>query len=697
MPEISKEKRRFLESIGIDIDNLPSEFERNSDTMESTLSSEEIAFLTRENLTGRYQKEFCLRDLVGTVHPDYADKTWIEAFLLSKRGDSAVEQYFKNPEYYSKGLKQFDQSSTRHETPLELYESDGQFFINGGNNRLSLIMMKYLAEMSKAQTDEERAMIDQTYTFIADVQPTPQDKDIMYMINMLRENYGNDAHIKRTAKDENSCEYTVKIGDKTIKISSKEELQQALRDTYQLDSVKTLDELKDSIAHLIQDEFVYNARQDQNRGRILEKMFPNIHQFTESFIKLQQYGLESKLYDGIDLQHIDFSELSSRAIELAEKEEQTRQEQQQRQEQEKAEQERAKQEAKEKAEQESKTNSEKRKKDTVVGLKREHIGQQTTSIPDSVENTYNELKQEEIRFSGLATKLGLTYSITRTDDTNIYSSIQQIKSNMQRISEQIMKVDDPAKLDKVSGILQELDSLTQDGTIKSEHSAELRATFERCFDAKVQDLIKSSKMSMLEQERGQVEQEKISIIGKLLGKGKLKQAKLDNIDLKMKLLMTEPTSDKMSYSLEDSLSDLYTYSHSELGKKLTPEMQQFLAVIKSDPQLKEMIDQQRLKMQYEQKVKARQNAGQLIPVDERRMSNRQQANILQLQNSEMSRQVQNNRARIATRQNSLSSISINRESPLNRFQSMVNEINLSTQTRDTRQQQRAEQESQMQL
>lgn len=79
------------------------------------------------------------------------------------------------------------------------------------------------------------------------------------------------------------------------------------------------------------------------------------------------------------------------------------------------------------------------------------------------------------------------------------------------------------------------------------------------------------------------------------------------------------------------------------------------------------------------------------------MSNRQQASILQVQNNEMSRQVQNNRARIATRQNSLSSISINRESPLNRFQSIVNEINLSTQTRDTRQQQRAEQESQMQL
>jgi len=692
MPEISKEKRKFLESIGIDIDNMPPEFDRHSDTMESTLSSEEIEFLTRENLTGRYQKKFCLRDLVGTVHPDYADKTWVEAFLLSKRGDSAVEQYFKNPEYYSKGLKQFDQSSTRHETPLELYESDGKFFINGGNNRLSLIMMKYLAEMSKAQTDEEKAMIDEKYTFVADVQPTPQDKDIMYMINMLRENYGNNAHIKRTAKDENSCEYNVKVGDKTIRISSKEELQQALRDTYQLDSVKTLDELKDSIAHLRQDEFVYSARQDQNRGRILEEMFPNIHQFTENFIKLKQYGLESKLYEGMDLQHIDFTELSAKTIELVEREEKRRQEEQQR----KKQQERAKQEAKEKAEQESKVNSEKREKDVVVGLKREHIEQQTIYIPDSVENTYNELRQEEIKFSGLATKLGLTYSITRTDDTNIYSSIQQIKSNMQRISEQIMKVDDPAKLDKVSGILQELDSLTQEGTIKSEHSAELREAFERSFDAKVQDLIKSSKLSMLEQERGQVEQEKISIIGKLLGKGKLKQAKLDNIDLKIKLLMTEPMSDKISYSLEDSLSDLYTYSHCELKKQLTPEMQQFLAVIKTDPQLKEMIDQQRLKMQYEQKVNDRQNAGQLIPVDERRMSNRQQANILQVQNSEMSRQVQSNRARIATRQNSLSSISINRENTLNRFQSMISEINLSTQTRDTIQQQ-VDKESQMQL
>ena len=539
MPEISEKKKKFLESIGLDINNLPPEFEKHSDTIEDTFSREEIEFLKRENLTGREIKTFSLKDLVGTVHPDYSDKTWLEAFLTSKRGDNVVDEYFKNPEYYSTDLKQLDQSNLNHETPLELYESDGKFFINGGNNRLSLIMMKYLAEMSKAQTKEERAKIDEDYTFVAEVQSTPKDKDIMYMLNMLRENYGQNVYISRTSTDEQSCEYTIKTDDKIIKISSKEELEQALRNTYQLDRVESLDQLKDNIIHLIQDEIVYRASQDKNRGRILDGMFPNLQQFQESVIKLREYGIDNKLYDTIDLQNIDFSQLSDRAIELVEKEENRRQEEQQRKEQEKEQKAKEEIELKAKAKQESKIKSEKIKKDVVVGLKRENIEDKTQAIPSSVETTYYELKQEEIKFSGIAKRLGLNYSITRTDDTNIYTKINDIKRNMQSISQQIEKIDDPDKLDKVSGVLQELEQMTQDGTIKTEHTAELKEIFEKSFDSKVQDLIRNSKLSRLEQERGQVESEKVSLIGKILGKGKLKQAKLDNINLKIQLLKTE--------------------------------------------------------------------------------------------------------------------------------------------------------------
>lgn len=120
-------------------------------------------------------------------------------------------------------------------------------------------------------------------------------------------------------------------------------------------------------------------------------------------------------------------------------------------------------------------------------------------------------------------------------------------------------------------------------------------------------------------------------------------------------------------------------------------MKEFLSVVKTDPQLRQMIDQQQLRQQFDEKVASRQNDVQLIPLDEnRRISNRHQADILQLRNNDLNRQVQNNRARIVTRQNSLSALSIS-DNSLNRFQNIVNEINLSTQLRETKQQQRAEQ------
>ena len=334
----------------------------------------------------------------------------------------------------------------------------------------------------------------------------------------------------------------------------------------------------------------------------------------------------------------------------------------------------------------------------VVEVKRKNIGDKTKDIPSSVETTYNELKQEEIKFFGIAKKLGLDYSITRTDDTDIYTKIDEIKRNMENISRQIQRVGNPEKLDKVGGVLQELEQMTQDGTIKTEHIAELKETFEKSFDSKVQDLIRNSKLSRLEQEKGQVESEKVSLIGKILGKGKLKQAKLNNIDLKMQLLKQKYGNDKNEYSIEDILSDLYTYSQCELDRNLTPEMQEFLSVVKTDPKLWQMIDQQQLKQQFNDKVNNRQTEVQLVPIDnDRKISNRYMANMLQLQNNEMSKQIQNNRATTIARQNDLSSVSINENSALNRFQNMVNKINLSTQTIETRQQQRAEQENEMQI
>lgn len=518
MQEISEKKRNFLNVLGIDINNLPPEFEKHNDSMEDMLSREEIDFLEIERLTGIYNKRFHLKDLVGTTHPSYANKTWIEAFLLSKRGDEAIEQYFRNPDYYSIGLKQQEQSNLSHDSPIQLYESNGRFFIKGGNNRLLLIMMKYLAEMSRAKKEEEKSKIDEEYTFVAEVQPIPKDKDIIYIIDMIRKNYGDRALIQRTADNADDCQYTVKIGEETIIIKSKEELEQLLRDSYRVDRLENLDELRRNIESLIQDRIIYGVKMDQNRGIILESIFPNLQQFQESFMKLKEYGVADKLFEGIDLHNLSFTELSNKAIEMARNEEKRIGEEKQ-------------------AEGERK--SEQRKEDISVRVRKQHIEQQITSIVDRLETTYYELKQAENKFFKLARKLGLNYSMNKTDDTNIHTSIQQIKSNMQRILEQIQKIDDPMKLDEVSKMLNELDALLQDGTINTIYIRELKEILERSFDMKVQELIRNSKVSRLEQEKESVDSEKISIMGRLLGRGKLKQAKLDNIDLKIRFLMLE--------------------------------------------------------------------------------------------------------------------------------------------------------------
>jgi len=663
MEKISEKKKKFLESIGIDINNLPPEFKRRNSDIIRFLTADEMNFLGRESMTGTYTKEFCLRDILGTTHPDYSERSWFEAFVLSKRGDSAVEQYFSNPEYYSKGLKKFDQSNLNHDTPIELYEDNGQFYIKGGNNRLSLIMMKYLAEMCKAYTEEEKAKINEKYTFVAQVNPLPKDKDIMYMINMIISSSKEPVRVENTANREGICKYTIKIGDRIIKIQEKEELEQVIRDAYFTKKTDSVDELKYNITNLVSDVIKYKEA-NKERYRILSKIFANLEQLKDNLIKVRKLGIEDEVYEGIDLNNVDYSEIADRVAQLVEKEELRKQEE-----------ERIKM-------QESEEKSEKPTEKAATHLIREHIESKILDIPKNVERIYTQLKEEEFKFSNLAQKLGLTYKITSIDDINIYANIEQIKRNMMTINKRIESISDSAKLGKVSEALQELETLTQDVTIKSEYSAELKEIFQKSFDNKVQVMIKSSKISRLEQQRTQLESEKFSIIGRLLGKGKLKQAKLCNIDLKIKLLNYESLNDKTSYSLEDSLSDLYAYSQCELGKTLTPEMKKFSDVIKTDSQLTQMVDQKQLMQQLKEKVNNTQREVQLIAVDDNgRVSNRHQANMLQMQNNELNRQIQNNRAKTVMRQNGLLAIS-NSTNSLDRYQNMLKEIKLSTQTRD---------------
>ena len=67
--------------------------------------------------------------------------------------------------------------------------------------------------------------------------------------------------------------------------------------------------------------------------------------------------------------------------------------------------------------------------------------------------------------------------------------------------------------------------MTRDETIKNNYSIELKEEFARSFDDKVQELILNSRIAKLKEQREEVEKEKVTFIGRIAGKVKLKQAK----------------------------------------------------------------------------------------------------------------------------------------------------------------------------
>lgn len=298
---------------------------------------------------------------------------------------------------------------------------------------------------------------------------------------------------------------------------------------------------------------------------------------------------------------------------------------------------------------------------------------------EDIEKIYNELKQEEIRFSKIAKKLELNYSASSIDDTDIKRIINQIKANMQKINEQTQESNVLEDENKLNSILQGLEEIKQDTTIKTGYIREVKERFTRSLQDRVEMLIRDSKLARLEEEKQQVENEKISLIGKIVGKGKLKQVKLDNIELKIQILMLGEQGEEIEKSLEDILAELKAYIKCDLEDKTTVEIQQFLELVETDTQLKEIINEQTLKTKIDEKVNERQTSGYLMPIGEKnKTSNRQQIDILQIQNNEMNRQILNSRARIVTRQNTLSDLPIQNK-VLSKFQSMLSPINIATQ------------------
>lgn len=174
-------RKRFFEELGILTDeDIPKSFFDIIQSYSDNFSEGEKFCIQDYNIAFCSRTLFSLRDVVGTNHSRYANKTWIEAFLDLDRGEELLELYFKNPEYY-------DTIKEPENCDIGLAFKNGKYYIldyaGGGNNRMIIMKIKYLALASKENCNLKK--LDSQLSFVGNVRISPNEetaKNIFYLM-----------------------------------------------------------------------------------------------------------------------------------------------------------------------------------------------------------------------------------------------------------------------------------------------------------------------------------------------------------------------------------------------------------------------------------------------------------------------------------------------------------------------------------
>lgn len=606
-----------------------------------------------------------------------------------------IKQYFKNPNYYFKELRKLDQTSLNHNNEIELYEDNGKFFVKDGTARLALMMTKYLLETSRAQTKEEQSLINKQYIFAANVKSAPKDRDVIYLINMLIEIYGTKLKISKVPGNY-ECKYVLQYGDRIFEINSKKELENFIKNSYLPKSYKSEEKLKSKIAGLTKIGISYKLNEkSEDAFLVMGKIFPNYEFFVKYYKKAQKYNIENKLFSKLDLENITYEVILKNLIKVVKDEEKkikednlkVTKENKSKEKKEKKQKKNVSEAKKEKQKLKSaKNNTEKKEEDKAEELRKKldenkkKINEQVDLITENIETTYYKLKSEEARVMDIANSTNITLNIDKMNDDSINASINSIKENIIKTHKKINsagKIDDLKNINELS---KDLNKIIDSKNIVEGYSNEMESIFKTCFNKEIQKLITDSKLKKLEKQRLEIEQEKCSFFSKLLGKAKLKQAKLDNINLKKQLILSESQYiNKSYYYLEDGLSEVYTYLKEEIDETCLSDIRLFLRNIEQNSQIKNMINQDKLNNLVKEKMEQKRNLPQLVlSKEKRKLFSKAQINLMEEKNNELKRVIQITRANSLKLQNTgmipiLGNIKTTKS--INKFCNNLNEIN----------------------
>ena len=137
-------------------------------------------------------------------------------------------------------------------------------------------------------------------------------------------------------------------------------------------------------------------------------------------------------------------------------------------------------------------------------------------------------------------------------------------------------------------------------TTKNTYTQELKSEFISSYEAKIQQLITGSKIEKLKAEKSAIANKRVSIIGKLLGKEKLKMAQLEKFNKKMEI-----------QRLRTYARGFRDFSTTEEKGIMTTEMEEFIKLLESKPEFADITKE--VKGIFERVTEQENQNTQLVP------------------------------------------------------------------------------------
>lgn len=222
--------------------------------------------------------------------------------------------------------------------------------------------------------------------------------------------------------------------------------------------------------------------------------------------------------------------------------------------------------------------------------------QKLTSVPTNIDNSYNYLRNRASKYENLSQYLGIEYSSSLDPDSSnkVENYNRLIASNIFNIKDRLSAININSKTsledaNLANGYLGYYDRIANSALSAISELERAISMFDEQslfeikygIDCKAQEIIRNTKIKVLEQKKESIENRKVSLIDRMFRGQKLKDAELKNIGLQIQYEKSRHVVEKEKYSIRDTMSDLLAFTISELGGQATPEIQEFSKKIQS--------------------------------------------------------------------------------------------------------------------